>query len=69
MDENFSTDNKQVKEISHEKVECYKSKEDLPKDLQPGRIYVDSKANAVLFPIYGHHVPFHINVIKSVVKI
>lgn len=69
MDENFERDNKQVKEISYQKIECYKSKDDLPKDLQPGRIYVDNKANSVLFPIYGVHVPFHINVIKSVVKI
>lgn len=41
----------------------------MPKNLQPGRIFVDSKNSAVLFPINGVHVPLHINVLKSVVKI
>lgn len=41
----------------------------MPKDLQPGRIYVDNKANAVIFPINGVHIPFHINVLKNIVKI
>mgnify|MGYP000865958977 FL=1 len=40
----------------------------MPKDLKPKLIYIDNKNNAILLPINGQHVPFHICILKSVVK-
>ena len=31
-------------------------------------IYIDNRNNAILLPIGGAHVPFHICILKSVVK-
>ncbi len=50
------------------KIECYKNKDDLPKDLKPKLIYIDNKNNSILLPINGTHVPFHVCILKSVVK-
>lgn len=36
--------------------------------MKKNQIYVDSKNNAILLPINGKHVPFHIHTLKSVVK-
>ena len=54
--------------IEVSKLDCYKHKEDLPKDLKPNLIYIDNKSNSILLPINGQHVPFHICILKSVVK-
>ena len=40
----------------------------MPKDMKKNQIYVDMKNDAVVVPIYGQMVPFHINVIKNVAK-
>ena len=66
--ENFGGDFKKQKTIDVTKIECYKQREDLPKDLKPKLIYIDNKSNSILLPINGQHVPFHICILKSVVK-
>lgn len=66
--ENFNDDYKKQKTIECSKIECYKSKDELPKDLKPRLIYIDNKTNSILLPINGQHVPFHICILKSVVK-
>ena len=50
------------------KLECYRREEDLPKDLKAKMIYIDNRTNSILLPINGQHVPFHICILKSVVK-
>ncbi len=50
------------------KIESYKSREELPKDLKKNMIYIDNKNNTILLPIKGAHIPFHILLLKSVVK-
>lgn len=68
MNEQFGADMKKQKTIQVNKLECYKQKEDLPKDLKPRLIYVDHRNNSILLPINGQHVPIHICILKSVVK-
>ncbi len=36
--------------------------------MKPKLIYIDSRNNSILLPINGAHVPFHICILKSVVK-
>ncbi len=46
---------------------AYRSQKDYPKDLQPGKIYVDKRRYAVLIPnTPTTWIPVHINTIKSV---
>lgn len=66
--ENFNGDFKKQKTIEINKIDCYKSRDDLPKDLKKNLIYIDNKNNSILLPINGSHVPFHICILKSVVK-
>jgi nucleosome binding factor SPN SPT16 subunit len=54
--------------VDYEKIECYKNREELPKDIKKNKIYVDARNNAVLLPIHGVLVPFHISIIKNVAK-
>ena len=66
--ENFNGSFKKQKTIEVNKIECYKSDKELPRDLKPNLIYIDTKTNSILLPINGKHVPFHICILKSVVK-
>ena len=68
INENFGGDLKKQKTIDVSKLECYKHREDLPKELKPKMIYIDNRNNSILLPINGAHVPFHICILKSVVK-
>ncbi len=44
-------------------------REELPREaMKKNMIYVDHKNNAILLPIKGSHIPFHILLLKSVVK-
>jgi nucleosome binding factor SPN SPT16 subunit len=36
--------------------------------MKPHQIFVDMERDAVLLPIHGMHVPFHISSIKNVVQ-
>lgn len=47
---------------------AYSTPAQLPREAKPDKIYVDIKAEAVLLPINGMHVPFHISIIKNVHK-
>ena len=31
-------------------------------------IYIDNRSNSILLPIKGSHIPFHIHLLKSIVK-
>ncbi|EKM55643.1 uncharacterized protein PHACADRAFT_173804 [Phanerochaete carnosa HHB-10118-sp] len=50
------------------RFQSYKGEAGLPKDVENLRIFVDRKAQTIVFPIHGFAVPFHINTIKNVSK-
>eukprot|EP01102_Stenamoeba_stenopodia_P008460 TRINITY_DN2431_c0_g1_i1.p1 TRINITY_DN2431_c0_g1~~TRINITY_DN2431_c0_g1_i1.p1 ORF type:complete len:1068 (+),score=305.24 TRINITY_DN2431_c0_g1_i1:257-3460(+) len=47
---------------------AYDSIENFPVEANPNKIFVDAKREAVLLPIFGTHVPFHISTIRKVSK-
>jgi nucleosome binding factor SPN SPT16 subunit len=47
-------------------LNTYQSSEDYPKDTNPYRLKVDMQREAVLVPINGQIVPFHVSTIKNV---
>lgn len=63
----FNFDVSESKKKDVEKVQTYTA-ETFPKGLNPRQIHVDTKHSAVLLPINGTLVPFHILFIKNVVK-
>ncbi|CCM03865.1 uncharacterized protein FIBRA_06015 [Fibroporia radiculosa] len=50
------------------RFQSYKGEAALPKEAENLRIYIDRKAQTIIFPIHGFAVPFHINTIKNVSK-
>ena len=50
------------------KLNVFTNKSELPKDIKKNQIYVDPKHNAILLPMFGNIVPFHISTIKNVSK-
>lgn len=60
----------EVEEIATEVKDMvtYASPADFPKDLVPNRVKVDMEKEALLVPINGRHVPFHISIVKSVTQ-
>ena len=56
---------KKIKQM--DTIQAYSNAKNYPKDVQPGKIYVDSKRHAVLIPNTSTtFVPVHISTIKSV---
>ena len=51
-----------------EEIQAYRSTEHYPREMRPHQIFVDLEREAVLLPIHGMHVPFHIATIKNVVQ-
>ncbi len=51
-----------------EDLRAYRTSEHYPRDMKPHQIFVDMEREAVLLPIHGMHVPFHISTIKNVVQ-
>ena len=49
-------------------LQTYRSTADYPKDLNPNRLKVDLEKEALLVPINGHMVPFHISTIKNMTQ-
>ena len=50
-----------------DKIAAYRSMKEFPKDLQPGKIFVDMKKHAVLIPNSATSwIPVHVSTIKSV---
>jgi nucleosome binding factor SPN SPT16 subunit len=47
-------------------IKCYNSKNQLPHDIKHNKISVDSKANAILLPVFGMIVPFHVSLVKNI---
>ena len=46
----------------------YRSTTEYPRELKANQIYVDMDREAVILPVHGMHVPFHISTIKNVVQ-
>mmetsp|Transcript_2232 Transcript_2232/g.3562 ORF Transcript_2232/g.3562 Transcript_2232/m.3562 type:complete len:816 (-) Transcript_2232:34-2481(-) len=49
-------------------ISAYSSREAMPSGARPNQIYVDTRHEAVLLPIHGQIVPFHVSTIKNVSK-
>lgn len=52
-------------ELREKRIEAYRSSAALPAGLRPNEVFVDQNNSAVLFPVFGRHVPVHISAIKS----
>lgn len=48
------------------KFDAYRKDGNMPKQIADLKIIVDRKNEAVIFPIYGQAVPFHISTLKNV---
>ncbi|KAJ3333758.1 FACT complex subunit spt16 [Blyttiomyces sp. JEL0837] len=59
---------KALEKATFRKFECYRKETLLPKPVEELRILVDRRNEAVILPIYGIPVPFHISTLKTVVK-
>eukprot|EP00981_Chlorochromonas_danica_P000694 scaffold147_cov164-Ochromonas_danica.AAC.11 len=57
-----------AQEVEVKDLVTYKSPSDFPKDLVPNRIKVDLDKEAILVPINGRHIPFHVSTIKSLTQ-
>lgn len=53
-------------EVEATELATYASTEHYPKDVSPHRLKVDMQNEAVLVPMNGQIVPFHISTIKNV---
>ena len=47
---------------------AYPNSQQFPATAPLHRVFVDSEREAIILPIYGHMVPFHVGTIKNVVK-
>ncbi|KAJ3410484.1 FACT complex subunit spt16 [Chytridiales sp. JEL 0842] len=59
---------KALERATFRKFECYKKESLLPKVVDQLRIVVDRRNEAIILPIYGMPVPFHISTLKNLVK-
>ncbi|KAJ3142649.1 FACT complex subunit spt16 [Physocladia obscura] len=59
---------KSLEKAQFRKFECYRKETLLPKAIEQLRIVVDRRSEAVILPVYGMAVPFHISTLKAVVK-
>ncbi|CAD8166538.1 unnamed protein product [Paramecium pentaurelia] len=65
----FVQNQQEVKALELDKLSCYQKPEQYPKELQKGQIYIDNYKCALLVPLLGTHIPFHVSCIKNVSKI
>jgi nucleosome binding factor SPN SPT16 subunit len=63
---NGGTDTDDNQTLSGTDLQTYATPEDFPKDTNPYRLKVDMQREAVLVPINGQIVPFHVSTIKNV---
>jgi len=54
--------------VTHKDYTAYHSPSEFPKEAEKDKIFVDVERDAILLPIYGLLVPFHITTVKSVSK-
>ncbi|KAJ3295307.1 FACT complex subunit spt16 [Rhizoclosmatium sp. JEL0117] len=59
---------KALEKAAFRKFECYRKETLLPKAVEQLRIVVDKRSEAIVLPIYGMAVPFHISTLKTIVK-
>ncbi|KAJ3071143.1 FACT complex subunit spt16 [Podochytrium sp. JEL0797] len=59
---------KELEKAAFRKFECYRKETLLPKAVEQLRIVVDKRSEAIILPIYGMAVPFHISTLKTIVK-
>lgn len=52
--------------VEAKELQTYKRPEELPRDLVPNRLKVDMEHEALIVPLNGRHVPFHISTIKNI---
>ncbi|CAD8115753.1 unnamed protein product [Paramecium sonneborni] len=67
--EQFVQNQQEVKALELDKLTCYQKVEQYPRELQKGQIYIDNQKCALLVPLMGTHIPFHVSCIKNVSKI
>ncbi len=46
-------------------LKVYKTPQEMPRDLVPNRLKIDMEHEALIIPLNGRHVPFHITTVKS----
>ncbi|KAI8834781.1 FACT complex subunit SPT16 N-terminal lobe domain-containing protein [Chytriomyces cf. hyalinus JEL632] len=59
---------KSLEKAQFRKFECYRKETLLPRSVDQLRIMVDKRSEAIILPIYGMAVPFHISTLKTIVK-
>ncbi|KAJ3025663.1 UNVERIFIED_CONTAM: FACT complex subunit spt16 [Siphonaria sp. JEL0065] len=59
---------KALEKAAFRKFECYRKETLLPKAVEQLRIVVDKRSEAIVLPVYGMAVPFHITTLKTIVK-
>ncbi|KAI9352706.1 FACT complex subunit-domain-containing protein [Obelidium mucronatum] len=59
---------KALEKAAFRKFECYRKETLLPKAVEQLRIVVDRRSEAIVLPVYGMAVPFHITTLKTIVK-
>ena len=64
--ENGGNDNDAANEVVTE-LATYRGPEDYPRDVMPHQVKVDLDKEALIVPISGQSVPFHISTIKSII--
>eukprot|EP00922_Rhytidocystis_sp_ex-Travisia-forbesii_P045610 GHVS01068054.1.p1 GENE.GHVS01068054.1~~GHVS01068054.1.p1 ORF type:complete len:908 (+),score=157.09 GHVS01068054.1:521-3244(+) len=47
-------------------IRCFEKFDTFPRDLRLNKLYVDNRSEALLVPINGLHVPFHVMTLKNV---
>lgn len=62
----FDVKGSKKNQLKLDKIQSYNKASDLPRDLEPNKIFVDMKNDILLLPIFGKHVPFHISILKNV---
>jgi nucleosome binding factor SPN SPT16 subunit len=61
-------DEVQISKKNLTSIKSYVSQNHYPSDMKPGKIYVDTKNDSVILPIFKSMVPFHVSLIKNVSK-
>jgi nucleosome binding factor SPN SPT16 subunit len=63
-----SNDEVQISKKNLTNIKSYMSSNNFPSDMKPGKIYVDTKNDSIILPVFKIMVPFHVSLIKNVSK-
>jgi nucleosome binding factor SPN SPT16 subunit len=64
----LKTSSDATKQRFMDEISAYPGADTFPDALIPGQLYVDPRHEALLCPIDGTHIPFHISTIKNAAK-